>query len=309
MVSDYSAENTKLVFASAVYPTKSSEINALLLAESIRTFAGSLYRNPILYFIPQRRKQLSNPIRDRLVSLNVKLLPFKVDSETSHFPFAADIIAAGVAESTVYGQADILAWLGTNTVVVREPAAFLLQSEKNLGYRPVHHTLVGSRYDTAIDEFWTHIYHCCNVPQERIFPMETHIDGTRIRPYFNAGILITRPRKRLLQSWRNIFFDSYQRLPFRRFYNKNGLYKIFVHQALLSGVILSKFETDELDELPSTYNYPLHLHTEDVTDRRPSFIEEVVTYRHENFYQDKDWTMTIPAKQQLKQWLVERMQT
>jgi len=287
MVSDYNVEHTKLVFASIIYPTKSSETNALLLADSIRTFAGSLSRNPILYFTPESRKQLSSVAKDRLVSLNVKVLPFKIDFETLQFPLAGDVFAAGVAESTVYGQTDLLAWLGTNTVVLREPEAFLLQKEKNLGYRPVHHTLVGSRYDAAIDEFWTCVYQYCKVPQDRIFPMETHIDGARIRPYFNAGMLITRPQKRLLQSWSKIFFDSYQKLPFRRFYEKNDLYKIFIHQALLSGIVLSTFETDELAELPSTYNYPLHLHAKDVTDHRPSFIEEVVTFRHENFYDDK----------------------
>jgi hypothetical protein len=308
MVSDHNSEkHERLVFASIVYPTKSSETNALLLADSIRTFAGSLSRNPILYFTPKYGKQLSTAAKDRLVSLNVKAIPFKIDSETLQFPLAGDVFAAAVAESTVYSQTDLLAWLGTNTVVLQEPEAFLLQKEKNLGYRPVHHTLVGSRYDKAIDEFWTLVYRYCKVPQDRIFPMKTHIDGTRIRPYFNAGMLITRPYKHLLQTWSNIFFDSYQKLLFREFYEENDLYKIFIHQALLSGVILSNFETVELAELPSTYNYPLHLHTKDVTDHRPSFIEEVVTFRHENFYHDKEWIKKMPAKQQLRQWLAERV--
>jgi hypothetical protein len=308
MVSDRNSEkHERLVFASIVYPTKSSETNALLLADSIRTFAGSLSGNPILYFTPEFGKQLSSTAKDRLISLNVKMTPFKIDLETLQFPLAADVLAAAVAESAVYSQTDLLAWLGTNTVVIQEPGAFLLQKEKNLGYRPVHHTLIGSRYDKAIDEFWTLVYRHCNVPQDRIFPMKTHIDGTRIRPYFNAGILITRPRERLLQKWSNTFLDLYQKLPFQEFYKKDELYKIFVHQALLSGAILSNFETDELAELPPTYNYPLHLHTEDVTIHRPSLMEEVVTFRHESFYQDKDWTKKMPARQQLRQWLAERI--
>jgi hypothetical protein len=308
MVSDRNSEkHERLVFASIVYPTKSSETNALLLADSIRTFAGSLSGNPILYFTPEFGKQLSSTAKDRLISLNVKMTPFKIDLETLQFPLAADVLAAAVAESAVYSQTDLLAWLGTNTVVIQEPGAFLLQKEKNLGYRPVHHTLIGSRYDKAIDEFWTLVYRHCKVPQDRIFPMKTHIDGTRIRPYFNAGMLITRPRELLLQKWSNTFFDLYQKLPFQEFYKKDELYKIFVHQALLSGAILSNFETDELAELPPTYNYPLHLHTEDVTIHRPSVMEEVVTFRHESFYQDEEWTKKMPAKQQLRQWLAERI--
>jgi hypothetical protein len=310
MVSDYDSDkHDGLVFASIVYPTKSSETNATLLADSIRTFAGSLSKNPIFYFTPEYGKQLSSAAKDRLDSLKVKVIPFKIDFEILQFPLAGDVFAAAVAESTIFGQADLLAWLGTNTVVLREPEAFLLQKEKNLGYRPVHHTLVGSRYDMAIDEFWALVYRRCKVPQDRIFPMETHIEGARIRPYFNAGMLITRPQKRLLRTWSDVFFDSYLKPPFRRFYEKNELYMIFVHQALLSGVILSTFETDELVELPSTYNYPIHLYTKDVTDYRPSSMEEVVTFRHENFYHDQEWMRKILAKQQLKQWLAKRIQT
>ena len=310
MLPDHTTEkHEKLIFASTVYPSESSETNALLLADSIRTFAGSLSKSPILYFTPEHRKQLSTVARDRLVSLKIKVIPFKIDTETLQFPLAGDVLAAAAAESTVYNHTDLLAWLGTNTVVLQEPDAFLLQNEKNLGYRPVHHTLVGSRYDEAIDEFWTLVYHHCNVPQDRIFPMKTHIDETRIRPYFNAGLLITRPYKRLLQTWNDTFFDLHQKLPFRKFYEKNDLYKIFIHQALLSGVILSKFETNELAELPSTYNYPLHLHAKDVTDHRPSFLEEVVTFRHESLYHDKQWIKKMPAKQQLRQWLAERIPT
>jgi hypothetical protein len=137
--------------------------------------------------------------------------------------------------------------------------------------------------------------------------MKTHVEETRIRPYFNAGMLITRPRERLLQKWRDTFFALHQKPAFHEFYRKDGLYKIFIHQALLSGVILSNYETDELAELPPTYNYPLHLFTEDITDHRPSFIEEVVTFRHENFYLDEEWTKKMPAKKQLKQWLTERI--
>jgi len=309
MVFDHNSEEQgRLVFASIVYPAKSSETDAMLLADSIRTFAGSLSRSPILFLTPECRNQLSTAARERLNSLNVMVIPFKVDSETLRFPLACDVFAAAAAESAVYSQTDLLAWLGTNTVVLQEPEAFLLPKEKNLGYRPVHHTLVGSCYDKAVDEFWTLVYHYCKVTQDRIFPMETHIDGTKIRPYFNAGMLVTRPHRRLLKAWRNTFFESYQKLSFQGFYEKNALYKIFIHQALLSGVILSKYETSELTELRWTYNYPLHLHAKDITDHRPSFMEEVVTFRHETFYRDKEWMRKMPAKQQLKQWLAERIQ-
>jgi hypothetical protein len=297
----------RLIFTSVVFPSKSSETNALLLVESIRTFAGSFSQLPIWCLTPECAKQLSANVKNRLLALNVRLIRFKIDHETLRFPFAGEVIATALAESMSCGKTDFLAWLGTNTVVIQEPEDFLLQDGKNLGFRPVHHTLVGSRYEEPVDPFWTLIYRYCNVPKDRIFPMMTHVDKTRIRPYFNAGLLVTRPEKHLLRTWRDTFFKIYQEPSFQELYHQDKRYKIFVHQAVLSGVILSTFATDEIQELPPRYNYPLHLHAEDITNHRPTCLEELVTFRHERFYEDPEWMNKMPAREPLKKWIAERL--
>lgn len=297
----------KLVFASIVFPSKSSEANALLLAESIHAFAGSLSQTPVWFFIPEYGKQLSKTVKDKLLTLNVALRPFKIDYEILQFPFGAHVLAAALAESTICGQTNLLAWLATNTIVLQEPRDFLLKDDKNLGFRPVHHTLVGSRYDEPLDPFWALIYRYCNVPKDRVFPMTTHVDETRIRPYFNAGLLVTRPEKRLLRTWRDTFFKVYHESSFQEFYQQDERYMIFIHQAVLSGVILSTLASEEIQELPAKYNYPLHLHAQDITNHRPSCLEELVTFRHEGFYEDSEWVKKMPAKEPLKQWIAERL--
>jgi len=297
----------KLIFASTVFPSKSSETNTLLMVESIRAFARSLAHAPIWLFTPETEKQLSNAFRKRLLALDVSLLPFRTNREILGFPLAGDVSAAALAESKASNQAELLAWLGGNTLVIQEPRELLLPSNKALGFRPVHHTLIGSRYDEPLDPFWTLIYHYCNVPETRVFPMMTHVDGTRIRPYFNAGLLVTRPERHLLQGWHETFFRVYQEPPIQRFYQKDERYAVFVHQAVLSGVILSMLETSGIQELPPTYNYPLHLHAQDVTDHRPSSLEELVTFRHEGFYTDPQWINRIPAKEPLKHWIASKL--
>jgi len=297
--------HTKLIFASTVFPNKSSETQASLLAESIRAFAGSLAQAPIWLLTPDIEKQLSSTFKEKLLALNVSLIPFKIDGETLRFPLAGDVFAAALAESKVHNQADFLAWLGSNTVVVQEPKDFLLPDEKVLGFRPVHHTLIGSRYDEPLDPFWTLIYDCCEVPKTHVFPMTTHVDGTRIRPYFNAGLLVTRPERR--QAWCDAFLRVYKKPSFQQFYQKDERYSVFVHQAVLIGVILSTLETSEIQELPPTYNYPLHLYAQDVTDHRPSCLEELLTFRHEGFYTDPEWINKLPAKKSFKRWVAERI--
>jgi hypothetical protein len=297
----------KVIFASIVYTTQNSETNTLLLVESMRAFAGSLSEAPIWCLVPEYGKQLSKTTTDRLIALNVNLMHFEIDDHIIRFPFTGDARAAALAESMATGKTDFLVWLGANTIVLQEPHHMLLPDDKNLGYRPVHHINDGSRYDTPLDPFWKLIYQYCDVSEDRVFPMTTHVDYLTIRPYFNAGILVTRPEKHLFQNWHDTFLEVYQKPGFQELYRDDERYVIFIHQAVLSGVILTTFAPDELYELPPTYNYPVHLYDEDITGSRPSGLEELVTFRHEGFYNDPEWIQKMPAGDTLKQWFTERL--
>ncbi len=297
----------QLIFTTVLFPRKESETNALLLVESIRTFAESLSKNPIWVLTPESSQDLSNSTKTRLEDLDVEIIPFAMDESKLPFFFADTIQAIAFAEALAERDTSLLAWLDSNTLVLNDPKEFLLPEDKSLGFRPVHHTLIGSRYKDPLDPFWTEIYEFYQVPQDRIFPMVTHVDTTQIRPYFNAGILVTRPTNRLFRIWHDTFFELYKKPPFQRFYQQNKRYKVFIHQAALSGVILSMFPMGELHELPKTYNYPLHLFEEDVSNTRPTTIEDLVTVRHEGFYRDQDWLDKIPAQEFLKKWISKKL--
>jgi hypothetical protein len=297
----------KIVFASLMLPRPSSETNALLLVESIRAFAGSLSQTPIWLFSPDDGQQSSSTLTDRLRALKVPRIPYPIDRNVRTFPFTEKVQAHAVAEARASGHTDLLAWIDANTVVLQDPQAFLLPEDRALGFRPVHHTLIGSRFEDPLDPFWTLIYQHCAVPRDRVFPMRTHVDNTRLRPYFNAGLLITRPETGLIRSWRDTFFQVYQAPAFQAFYQRDARYRIFMHQAVLSGIILATLTPTEMQELPPTYNYPLHLHEEDVTGHRPSGLEDLTTFRHEGFYEDPEWRTKMPAKAPLKQWIADRL--
>ena len=277
------------------------------MADSIRSFAGTYSHAPIWYFTPEHGQQLSEAVRDKLLALDVSLQSFKISAEVLRFPFAGYVFAAALAESMACGQTDFLAWLAADTVVLQEPKDFLLQDGKYLGVRPVHHTLVGSRYDEPLDPLWALIYRYCGVPEDRVFPMMTVVDETRIRPYFNAGLLVTLPRERLFKAWCDTFLKAYREPSFQEFYRKDERYAIFLHQAILAGVVLATLTTSRIQELPPEYNYPLHLYTQDRTGCRPSHLEELRTFRYEQFFKDSEWMKKIPAREPLKQWFAERL--
>jgi len=262
----------RLVFTSVVTPGRPSETGAVLLAESIRAFAGCLSGSPIRFYVPGNGDEVSSEAEDRLLALDVELVHFRVDKESARFFFASQVVAAAKAEERAEGEATIMAWMLPNTLVLREPRDLLLPGGKSLGYRPVHHTNVGSRIGEPLDSFWGLVYARCGVAGDRVFPMKTHVDGETLRPYVNAGLLATRPERHLIRGWRDLFLGLYREPEFEEQYRRDERYKIFLHQALLSGLILSSLGREELIELPPTYNYPIHLYDEDATGRRPGSL-------------------------------------
>lgn len=300
-------KDTDIIFATIAQPRSRSEADALILAHSIRAFGGSLNGSPIWCFTPNSTSESSPRFVKASEDLRMQLKPFQIDEEELRRWFVPHAKAAATAEAQAEGVFDTLAWLNPNAVVVHEPSTFLLPRHISLGYRPVHHALIGSVYDQSLDPFWSRIYGICEVPEERIFPMKTHVENVLIRPYFNAGFLVLKPELGLLRSWEKLFVPSYSSPEFARFYDIDKRYEIFIHQAILSGLILSMTERVEILELPPTYNYPAHLHSADTTPDRPRTMDDTVVFRHEGFYAQEDWSDSFPASRQLTSWLSERL--
>ena len=296
-----------LTFCSVIFPGPQVETDNILLAESIRAFGGVFSNAPVWFFQPDYGKPLTGDARKRLADLDVRVVPFAAELEKLRFFFMGQLAGLARAETRLAGETKILAWLDANTLLVNEPKEFLLPDGKALGYRPVHHLLIGSRYDQPLDPFWMQIYKSCRVPQERVFPMHPVVEDLQMRPYFNAGILVTRPERCLFRVWHETFQDLYQDPIFKEFFAQDQRYVIFLHQAVLAGVVLHSMQQGDLFELPDTYNYPVHLFEHDTTSRRPVGMDELVTFRHEGFYQDADWMQKMPASDRLKEWLAAKM--
>jgi hypothetical protein len=301
-------ESTRLVYATFAHPGTRSETDALVLSCSVREFGGSTADSPIWCFYPESDKVFSSAFLAVAKRIGIQLTPFKIAREDLKKWFVPHAEAAARAESEAEESADVLVWLNANTVVVQEPTAFLLPTGVSLGYRPAHHVLIGSRYDKDLDPFWSLVYRICEVPEDRVYAMQTHVEDVRVRPYFNAGFLAVRPEAGVLRSWRDLFVPSYSLPEMESFYNVDNRYQIFAHQAILSGLVLSELRREQTVEMPPTYNYPVHLHNQDLTRDRPQSITETVVFRHEGFYTKDDWSEQFPADQQFTRWLVERVE-
>jgi len=62
-------------------------------------------------------------------------------------------------------------------------------------------------------------------------------------------------------------------------------------------------ERQELQELPFTYNYPLHLYDESPRDLRTQNLNDLITAR----YEKPSVLETIPFHDPLKSWLMDQL--
>ncbi len=250
---------------------------SILLARTLRKFGGTLADAPLIIFHPQDRPLDAESAR-QLAGLSAETLPFEFDPDARNFPLAAVPFGAAAAEGHA-PNADLLVWLLPDTLILNPPEDFLLEESQQLAYRPVHHQNVGSAWGEPLDPFWEKIYAHCKVPEVRIFKMTTCYQE-HVRPYFNAGLLVTRPQNGLFQAWLESFLNAYRHPDFTPFFEQQK-YAVFLHQAVLAGVILNHFSSDALAELPESYNYPLHMHDSYPSVGKVGRLAELVSARYE----------------------------
>ncbi len=294
----------QVMFASlAASPASFRKIRVLL--DSLRDFGGELFGAPLVVVHPD---SLDVTVEDaRLLRLpDVRMIPFNVSSEEVDFPLAVVAVGAAAAEKAVIGKTESLVWLLEDTLVLRSPSALVLPASVQYAYRPVHHTKIGSLWKAPPDGFWTAIYRHCKVEPDHLFPMDTCVRDNTIRPYFNAGCQVTRPQNALFSRWCESFRSLYRHPDFSPFF-ADPLYRVFMHQAVLAGVVLSSFSPAQLHELPEFYNYPLHLHAEYPPEFRPTKLNHLVTCRYERLDELKKILTVIASDEPVKTWILSRI--
>jgi hypothetical protein len=271
-----------------------------MLAQSIRDFGGAVADDPIWALVPDGGKRMSRGIATSFERLEVRLVPFPIDPDFREVPFAVKAVGGAYAEGLVASER--LVWLDPDVLMLGDGSEFLIPDGVALGYRPVHHRLIGPDWDEPLDSFWRLIYNSCEVPGGRVFRMSTNV-GEQIKPYFNAGVFVVRPERALLQRWLEALVHLARELAVTAHYQSEPLYEIFLHQAVWTAVLLHHLDRTEMCELSSAVNYPLNLHYDIPAGRRALSLEGITAIRTENLLTDPDWRENLPILEPLTPWL------
>jgi hypothetical protein len=297
-----------LIFASFAENREQLD-HTLILAESIRTFAGKFREAPIWIYVPENLLEQNQEIREKLDALRVEIKTSQAPAEALRFYFAGKVFAAAKAESEAKDKSEILVWMDEDTIVLQEPVEFLLEPGISLGYRPVMHKNIGTYFSNSPDEFWSRVYEKLSVPESSIFPMQTVADQDTIRPYFNAGLLVVKPRRGILNKWSEYFPKLYRDSVLVEMCKQDNLKAIFLHQAALTSAILNTLKKEEMVDLSSRYNYPIFFKEMYGAKKEFDSLEGVVTLRYDVYFRNpaSDWSRRLKGPERTIAWLKERL--
>ena len=268
------------------------------MAESIRANAGAWRAVPIRLHLSELVPEADKALQEKLSSLNVSVARSRTPADALSSGFARKVFAAARAEAEAVSE--ILVWMDPDTVFLKEPRELNLAKGVSFGYRPVHHTLIGSPFSEPPDQFWSLLYRKLSVPERAIFPVVAPVDGRKLRAYFNAGLLVVRPQRGVLRKWRDSFQEVYRDPAIAELCKQDRLKLIFLHQAALASAVLCLLEKGETAELPPAYNYPLNLHA------KPDPIGRFVTIRYEDLFRERGWSQKVQGPAEMLSWLKAR---
>jgi len=279
------------------------ERDAEMLVDSLRDFGDAYGKCPI-YVVQTDPERL--PCKG-LAARGTQLVPLKMNEKHRNYFFADKVFACAQVEKMVAGRVEALVYMNPECLVLQPPVELQLASSEVAAVRPVHIRNVGSAANEPMNPYWSTVFKACALDPEKVFAVESFVDGQKTRAYFNSGTMSIRPDKGIFQMWCADFEKLLQDEAFQGTIADDRLHRLFLHQAVFSAVLVSKLQLSEIKMLPPEYGYPLHLHDKLPTERRARALNDLVTVIYEDYFRQRDWEHGLTIAVPLKTWLASRL--
>ncbi len=245
----------------------------MLLARSIRRWGGRFADAPIHAFSPRLDRQPTSVTLRVLGELGVV---HHTEARNTAFPdwgMGNKFAALTWAETNV--DADVLAFLDSDSILTSEPEAFRLAPGIDVALRPADRKDKGSTGPGDPREpYWQRLYEICGVT-ERPF-VETGVDGLRIRAYFNGGMVVARRSSGFLSAWQ----ADLERLTGAGHLPPEGI----GFMDMLSLAATAARVIDRVQIVDERYNYPLPLRPAMPAPFRDAQLEALVHVHYHRWF-------------------------
>jgi len=285
-----------------------------MLVDSIRTWGGK-YRDDPIYVVLIGPKASGLRIMDK----NVELVSLELEESVRKYPFAAKAYAAAKVEELIAGKIRSLAWFDPETMLWRPPKEMDLRDGISAAVAPVAFINTGQEEGEPVNTYWAAIYKKCALDSKKLFIVETKVDCKKVRAWLNCGMFAVRADRGLCREWAKVLDELLHDDEYQRTAITDSVHKVFLHQAVISTLIVSRLERGEIHMLSSGYNYPLYCHDLDFkvasgTYRMPAHkkakkLNDLTSAFIESFFlEHPDWIKYVPpVDEPLKKWLTEEV--
>ena len=293
-------------FAVATYVLNpDQERKAEVLIKSLRRFGGEYGGVPVYVVLgnPQNLPCI------RLRQEGVQLVPTDAGEVGRRYPLAIKAYAAAQIERLVAGRVETLAWFDPETMVVGPLQALDLGNRYDAAVKPVFRVNnVGLPADAPPDAYWEPIYRALGLDPAKIPVVKTILEEKPIKAYFNCEIFSVRPRVGIFGEWVACLEPFLRDLDYQRRACPDFLHRLFLHQAVLSAVIVAKTKASRRVELPDSCGYPLNLHSNLPQARKAARLNGLSGVILETFWDDQPgWLKLLEIREPLKSWLRQAM--
>lgn len=295
---------------------------ALLMLASLRRFGGALADAPGHVFVRPWKGDGGEDgargtagatvelVEDELAEsgLSATVAPLPAIDDVPRYPLAAKVAACAEAERIVRELADdrTLAWMVPQTLVVAPPVLLDLShrnspSPSRAAFRAVHISNVGSPADEPLDDYWRHVYEAAGL-DDASFSIESLVDQRSLRPYFNTHLFAVDAGLGLMAEWKALFESLIDDAAFQTGPCADERRKVFLHQAVLAALLVKRLRRGEITELPPSYSYPLHFHSDVPAEHRAEHLGRLVCPVYEGRFSFEETLRDVTLKEPLQSW-------
>lgn len=298
------ATNTSEVVAIMTFvSSKEQERLVKAMIKSIRDNAGE-YKNCKIYVLLSDSGGVPG---NSLTGNNVGLVKLEIEKSILDFPLAVKAYAASKVEQIVRNEVRTLIWLDPGVIVLNTLESLDLKGDFDVALRPVSLVNnIGLAPGTEPNDYWTPIYKVNKLNHKTVQTIETVVDGVKIQPYFNCEVYSVNPKLGLCNEWAKqlttlLQDESYQKNTCTTFQRR-----LFLHQAVLSGVVTSKVKNNRIKTIPLTSSYPFNQHNQLAEGKKASTLNELSSVIFDYAWSRiPTWMNKLTINDPLKSWLFD----
>ena len=281
-----------------------SKRNVAFLLKTLQAFGGSMRNHPFLIFqmVPDKK------IESDFGGENVHVIPVDEDRALRHYWFGEKVYISSLAEEMVQGHVRSLVWLSGQCLILHPPIRLALENSYDAAFRPVHIKNIGLTVDEPLDSFWRAVYDSVGI-DDCPYALRSFVEGHKIRAYFNTHLFSINPSFGILQTWLDHFMEMVSDHGFQSGPCNDQEHQIFLHQAILSALIVKKLDWERVQILPNEYSYPLHLHLDVPPHLRPESLNSQVCPVYEGIYQHPVTLNELVVHEPLNTWIIDNAPT